>query len=188
MLSDDHEYATWAQKPYFSNEKVLVSAPYGEFQIIDRQPLHNESESYTYPQWNRCLGFLKNVTTTTMVVKLSDIEASDYETGVRGIRPFASKFRFDEVQSVYGTFSNRVPLMRGDQYNPNRPNPQYSCNYSHNHRITFDSTSDFETANAESNGVTVYVHNPRATFRVIGRKQTGLKLCFAKVSGGRLSA
>jgi len=173
MLDDDHEYATWAKKPYFSDEKILVSAPYGEFHIIDRKPLHNESESTTYPQWNRCLGFLKNVTTTTMVVELSDIEGADYETGVRGIKPSSSKFKFDEVDEVTGTFSNRTPLQRGDQYYPNRPNPQYSCNYVHHHRITFDSTSDFETANSESNGVTLYVHNPRATFRVIGREADG---------------
>ena len=75
MLDSSHDYATWCSA--YADESVLVSAPFGEFKIIDKKPLHNNTVSGSYPQWSRCLGFLQNQTPMSTVYSLDSSTFDD---------------------------------------------------------------------------------------------------------------
>ncbi|MDB4726506.1 hypothetical protein OAF54_03625, partial [bacterium] len=122
MLDADHEYATFC-KEKCEEEGVMVSADYGEFKIVQAKPLHNNSTSGTYPQWNRCLGFLKNQNQMSGIVEIDAVNATAHTGTKHCVAPLLTVEGLKEVKTdtvrtnVIGlTRANHVDKMSQPQY------------------------------------------------------------------------
>ncbi len=152
MLDSTHGYATWCDA--YKEENVLVSAPFGEFKIIDKKPLHNNSTSGTYPQWNRCLGFLQNQTPMSTVFELNNATFNDTpDTGTIHYAEIThGSQNFPEVEANNVISGAKKGLARVGHVD-NAPNPQYhgvlnlvnQFNVSHSSTIVVDDAGSPKT-------------------------------------------
>ncbi len=122
MLDENHEYATFCSEKC-PEEGVLMSADYGEFRIIKKSPMHSASPSGTYPQWNRCHGFLKNQSQMSGTVETDGVNDTAHEGNRRNVVPQLTSEGLTEIEvatvksNVLGlTRANHVDLMAQPQY------------------------------------------------------------------------
>jgi hypothetical protein len=165
MMDANHEYATYCGEKC-PEEGVLMSADYGEYRIIDKKPLHNNSASGTYPQWNRCLGFLKNESQMSGVVEIDTINATAHTGTKYNVAPLVTPEGLKEVTTAT-VKTNVIGLTRANHVDK-MSQPQYQgsltliCKQSmtNTSSITLDST-------------TIYKYNCPTTLRVWGVDSAG---------------
>jgi hypothetical protein len=165
MMDANHEYATYCSEKC-PEEGVLMSADFGEYRIIDKKPLHNNSASGTYPQWNRCLGFLKNESQMSGVVEVGAVNLTAHDATKHNVEPTVTSEGLKEI--VTATVKTDVIGLTRANHVDKMSQPQYQGSLTYKVRQSLANTSSITI-----DTTTLYKYARDTTLRVWGVESDG---------------